>query len=276
MAEMKADGVDYEERLDRIADITYPRPLGGAARRGVRPVLRGGAVGARLRARAQIGAARHAGDRVGLQGIRGALRHRPQRGHVLALPVRRVPRARPHGAVRQARRSAERHHRVAGPCGAFGRLQPWWTNGRRRVRWKTCGADRCGCCGARPSRPDCARAEFAVPSRAPGRARTRSKSSAIWIWSGASAPAWQDALDAFYEAHEEVLLDADARSSAYFVLDESDERAHTCGTCVRSSTMPTAIAISASWPMSTWTPRRMRARSVLANYRVGFAEDILD
>ena len=27
MAEMKADGVDYEERLDRIGDVTYPKPL---------------------------------------------------------------------------------------------------------------------------------------------------------------------------------------------------------------------------------------------------------
>ena len=27
VAEMKADGVDYEERMERLADITYPRPL---------------------------------------------------------------------------------------------------------------------------------------------------------------------------------------------------------------------------------------------------------
>lgn len=27
MAEMKADGVEYEERLERLAEITYPKPL---------------------------------------------------------------------------------------------------------------------------------------------------------------------------------------------------------------------------------------------------------
>ena len=27
MAEMKADGVDYDERLERLAEVTYPRPL---------------------------------------------------------------------------------------------------------------------------------------------------------------------------------------------------------------------------------------------------------
>ncbi|MCQ4881999.1 DUF3516 domain-containing protein, partial [Alistipes onderdonkii] len=27
MADMKADGVEYEERLERLAEVTYPRPL---------------------------------------------------------------------------------------------------------------------------------------------------------------------------------------------------------------------------------------------------------
>ena len=36
--------------------------------------------------------------------------------------------------------------------------------------------------------------------------------------------AWQAALDAYHEAHEEILLDADARSSAYLQIDESDEK----------------------------------------------------
>ena len=27
MAAMKAEGVDYEERLERIAEVTYPKPL---------------------------------------------------------------------------------------------------------------------------------------------------------------------------------------------------------------------------------------------------------
>lgn len=27
MAEMKMDGVDYDERVERIAEVTYPKPL---------------------------------------------------------------------------------------------------------------------------------------------------------------------------------------------------------------------------------------------------------
>lgn len=36
---------------------------------------------------------------------------------------------------------------------------------------------------------------------------------------------WQHVLDAFFDTHEELLLDADARSTAYFSIDERDEQA---------------------------------------------------
>ena len=42
---------------------------------------------------------------------------------------------------------------------------------------------------------------------------------------GCGEPRWQRALDAYYEAHEAVLIDADARSMAYLSIDESDEQA---------------------------------------------------
>ena len=35
---------------------------------------------------------------------------------------------------------------------------------------------------------------------------------------------WKHVLDAYYESHEEVLLDADARSATYFHVDENDEK----------------------------------------------------
>ena len=44
---------------------------------------------------------------------------------------------------------------------------------------------------------------------------------AEWGW---RAPVWQRALERFYDAHEEILLDADARSTAYFSIDEKDEK----------------------------------------------------
>ncbi len=41
---------------------------------------------------------------------------------------------------------------------------------------------------------------------------------------GCGARRWQEALDAYFEAHEEILLDGDARSNAFFSIDESEER----------------------------------------------------
>ena len=44
---------------------------------------------------------------------------------------------------------------------------------------------------------------------------------ADWGW---RAPRWKEAIDAYFAEHDELLLDADARSNAYLVIDEKDER----------------------------------------------------
>ena len=36
---------------------------------------------------------------------------------------------------------------------------------------------------------------------------------------------WQRALDSYHAAHEEILTDADARSTAFLTIDETDEQA---------------------------------------------------
>ena len=41
---------------------------------------------------------------------------------------------------------------------------------------------------------------------------------------GMSEVRWQKALDAYHEQHEEILTNGDARSSAMFTIDESDEK----------------------------------------------------
>ena len=53
-----------------------------------------------------------------------------------------------------------------------------------------------------------------------GRAAELGELDADW---GYGTRAWQQALDGLFEAHEEILTDADARSAAYFTIDESDE-----------------------------------------------------
>ena len=54
-----------------------------------------------------------------------------------------------------------------------------------------------------------------------GRVEELGALDAAW---GFREAAWAQALEAFHAEHEEIVLDADARSAAYFDLDESDER----------------------------------------------------
>lgn len=46
-----------------------------------------------------------------------------------------------------------------------------------------------------------------------------------WGWYGR---VWQAFLDTYYQEHEYILLDANARSNAYIVFDESEEETRHC------------------------------------------------
>ena len=86
--------------------------------------------------------------------------------------------------------------------------------------------------------------------------------------------AWAVALDEFYDAHEEVLLDADARSKAYLVLDESDEEsAHVWHVrqIFHDAEGDSDFAIAADVDLDA---TQAGDGVVFANYRVGFAEDL--
>ena len=93
MFEMKADGIEYEERMERLADVTYPKPLEDLIEFAFDKYRRAVPWANDYWPSPQVGAARHGGDRVGFQGLRQPLRHRAQRGHAAALSVRCVPRA---------------------------------------------------------------------------------------------------------------------------------------------------------------------------------------
>lgn len=87
---------------------------------------------------------------------------------------------------------------------------------------------------------------------------------------------WQEALDAFYEAHEEILLDADARSSAYLVIDEADERANHVWhvrQIFHDADGDSDFSIAADVDLDA---TQDAGEVVFSNYRVGFTEDILD
>ena len=84
------------------------------------------------------------------------------------------------------------------------------------------------------------------------------------------------ALDEYYEEHEEVLLDADARSKAYLMLDETDEEElHVWHVrqIFHDESGDNDFAIVADVDLDA---TQEGDGVVFVNYRVGFADELLD
>ncbi|MDD6729450.1 MAG: DUF3516 domain-containing protein, partial [Eggerthellaceae bacterium] len=93
---------------------------------------------------------------------------------------------------------------------------------------------------------------------------------------GMPAPYWKQALDAYYEAHDEVVLDADARSMNYLDLDESGEQtAHVWHVrqTFKDENEDRDFAIDADVDLDA---TQATGEAVFKNYRVGFIEDLLE
>ena len=94
-----------------------------------------------------------------------------------------------------------------------------------------------------------------------------------WGW---RAPRWQRAMDAYFEEHAEVLLDADARSTAFLDIDETDERAAHVWHVRQIFHDPEGdrdFGIAADVDLDA---TQEDGAVVFANYRVGFVEDLAD
>ena len=94
---------------------------------------------------------------------------------------------------------------------------------------------------------------------------------ADWGWSAAR---WQEALDGYYTEHEEILTDAEARSAAYLDIDESPERDEHLWH-VRQIFLDEAgdldFRIEADVDLDA---SQEEGQAVFTNYRVGFVEEL--
>ena len=96
---------------------------------------------------------------------------------------------------------------------------------------------------------------------------------ADWGW---RAPRWQRAMEAYFEEHEEVLLDADARSTSYFEIDDSAEKSDHVWHVKQTFHDPEEdrdFGIAADVDLDA---TQDEGAAVFENYRVGFVEDLLD
>ncbi len=91
---------------------------------------------------------------------------------------------------------------------------------------------------------------------------------------GCGEAKWRRALDAYYEAHEAVLIDADARSAAYLVIDDSDELTDHVWHMRQIFSDPEAdhdFAIAADVDLDA---TQEEGEAVFKNFRVGFVEEL--
>ena len=277
MAEMKMDGVDYDERLERIAEVTYPKPLEDLLDAAFDkycdavPWARDYCLRPKSVLRDML---ESAADFKGYIQKLGIMRYEGILLRYLSEAFRGLDRTIP-----EDKRTEQLKDIIA-----------WLGLVVRSVdsslvdEWKNAGS----VLDAAP--PDAAGAEAVVHDRRGltvlvrnalfSRVRMAAHRDIAGLgeadgeW-GFGERAWAQALDEYYEAHEEILLDADARSKAYLILNEADEEeAHVWHVrqIFHDEDGDNDFAIVADVDLDA---TQAGDGVVFKDYRVGFAEDLL-
>lgn len=274
MAEMKADGVEYEERLEKIADITYPKPLEELLEAAFErycedvPWARDFELAPKSVLRDML---ETASDFKGYVGRYGISRSEGTLLRYLADAYRVLDRTVP------ADKRDEQLEDIVAWLGFVVRS----VDSSLVDEWESAGS-------ALDAAPPQATDEVVHDRRgltvlvrnalflrvrlaSQGKAGDLGKLDQVW---GCGEPRWQRALDAFYEAHEAVLIDADARSMAYLSIDESAEktdrvwRVHQIF-CDSDGDRDFGIAADVDLDAT-----QEESEAVFKNYRVGFFEEL--
>ncbi|WP_418830427.1 DEAD/DEAH box helicase [Paraeggerthella sp.] len=224
MADMKADGVDYEERLERIAEITYPKPLedllGAAFERYCQevPWARDFQLEPKSVLRDML---ETASDFKGYVQRYGIARSEGLLLRYLADAYRVIARTVP------VDKRNDRLEDVIAWLGFVVRsvdssLMDEWENAGSALD-ATAPVDADEVVTDRRGVTVLVRNALFLRVRLAAQERAAELGRLDQDW-GCGEPRWQRALDSYYEAHDEVRIDGDARSMAYLEIDESDEK----------------------------------------------------
>ena len=278
MAEMKMDGVDYDERLERIADVTYPKPLEDLLDAAFSkycdavPWARDYCLRPKSVLRDML---ESAADFKGYIQKLGIMRYEGILLRYLSEAFRGLDRTIPED------KRTEQLKDIIAWLGFIVRS----VDSSLVDEWENAGA----VLDAAP--PDAAGVEAVVRDR---RGLTVLVRNALFSsvrmaahrdaaglgeadgdW-GFGERAWMQALDEYYETHEEILLDADARSKAYLMFDEADEeelRVWHVRQIFHDEAGDNDFVIVADVDLDA---TQEGDGVVFANYRVGFADELLD
>ena len=287
LLEMKADGIEYEERMERLADVTYPKPLEDLIefafdkyRRAVpwandywpspKSVLRD--------------MVETASDFKGYVNRYGITRSEGTLLRYLSDAFRALDRTVPDdkcddrlrdiiawldfvvhtvdsSLVDEWERAGEGRGAEAAPPGeedAVVRDRRGLTVLVRNALFRRVGL------AARDA------ADGPVPFDA---AVELGKLDADW---GFAQRRWRDALDAFFEEHEAIVIDGDARSMAYLSLDDADEKADHVWHAVQTFKDEEGdrdFAIVADVDLDA---TQEEGEAIFKNYRVGFLDELAE
>ena len=274
MADMKADGVEYEERLEKLADVTYPRPLEDLLEAAFErycaevPWARDFALAPKSVLRDML---ESAADFKGYVQRYGIARSEGTLLRYLADAYRVLDRTIP------ADKRDERLEDIIAWLGFVVRsvdsslVDEWESAGSMFEAAPPSAADAV----VRDRRGLTVLVRNALFQRvrlaAQGRTAELGKLDQEW---GCGEPRWQRALDAYFEAHEAIAIDADARSAAYLAIDETDEKAERVWHVRQIFSDPEGdhdFAIAADVDLDA---TQEEGEAVFKNYRVGFAEEL--
>ena len=283
MAAMKADGVEYEERLERLQDITYPKPLEDLL----------DAAFAQYCTKVPWAADYELSPKSVLRDMLESAAD--FKGYIQKLGI-----ARSEGILlrylAEAFRTLDRTVPLEKRNDQLNDIISWLGFVVRSVdsslvdEWAAAGEDS-AFDAAPPSGADVVVADRRgmtllvrnalfrrVSLAARERADELGELDEAW---GMGELRWRRALDAFFEAHEELLVDGDARSTAFFTIDESDELKPAAEgghvwhvhQIFHDSDGDHDFGIMADVDLDA---TQEESEAVFKNYRVGFIEELLE
>ena len=283
MAAMKADGVEYEERLERLQDITYPKPLEDLLDAAFAQYC------TKVPWAADYGLSPKSVLRDMLESAADF------KGYIQKLGI-----ARSEGILlrylAEAFRSLDRTVPLEKRNDQLNDIISWLGFVVRSVdsslvdEWAAAGEDS-AFDAAPPSGADVVVADRRgmtllvrnalfrrVSLAARERADELGELDEAW---GMGELRWCRALEAFFEAHEELLVDGDARSTAFFTIDESDELKPAAEgghvwhvhQIFHDSDGDHDFGIMADVDLDA---TQEESEAVFKNYRVGFIEELLE
>lgn len=283
MAAMKADGVEYEERLERLQDITYPKPLEDLL----------DAAFAQYCTKVPWAADYELSPKSVLRDMLESAAD--FKGYIQKLGI-----ARSEGILlrylAEAFRSLDRTVPLEKRNDQLNDIISWLGFVVRSVdsslvdEWAAAG-EEAAFDAAPPSDADVVVADRRgmtllvrnalfrrVSLAARERADELGELDEAW---GMGELRWRRALDAFFEAHEELLVDGDARSTAFFTIDESDELKPAAEgghvwhvhQIFHDSDDDHDFGIMADVDLDA---TQEESEAVFKNYRVGFIEELLE